>query len=154
MSSIHTVHKTNTQLNVGFSLDADILVKEQTLQFLPSIVAFESRKILIVSEDDSEVQLCQRTLENLNCQIQIANSLPDVIAYSQRFFDWVLISNQVRSFGINFITLLFTYFRANETRQPQQFLFANEKAFPNKQMPCSLLHYQAIDGLMVFRGAA
>jgi hypothetical protein len=145
--TLRKLQNTTIRINLDGILSEEKLAKE--IASKPHL-----RKILIISEDPVEILICQNTFGNLNCEIEVANTLPDVITYSQRFFDWVLISNQVRSFGINFITLLFTRFRSKETSQPQQFLFTNEQAFPAKQIPSSLLQYQALDGLMVLRRAA
>ena len=124
----HTMHEI--QARAGRLQDC---VKGALLHPRPSV--------LIISEDLGEIEQSERKFCKLGYDINIAKTLVEMVKATDHVFDLVMLSTSIKSFGLNFSTLLF--------KETFLLLVTDLKVFGNKQTATALLQHRAADGLVV-----
>ena len=97
--------------------------------------------VLIISEDLGEIEQSERKFGKLGYDINIAKTLVEMVKATDQVFDLVMLSTSIKSFGLNFSTLLF--------KETFLLLVTDLKVFGNKQTATALLQHRAADGLVV-----
>ena len=97
--------------------------------------------VLIISEDLGEIEQSERKFGKLGYDINVAKTLVEMVKATDQVFDLVMLSTSIKSFGLNFSTLLF--------KETFLLLVTDLKVFGNKQTATALLQHRAADGLVV-----
>jgi len=97
--------------------------------------------VLIISEDSSEIEQSERKFGKLGYDINVAKTVVEMIKATDHVFDLVMLSTSIKSFGLNFTTLLF--------KGTFLLLLTDLKIFGDKQTAMALLQHRAADGLVV-----
>ena len=143
-----------TQITKGIYSDpylSDSLEKPLTTKAVKRIRKISTKpRVLIVSEDDVEIKRSENKFRCMGYEIKIVKSLAEIFVVANQFFDLVMVSTSIRSYGLNFISLLFKHSHHLDKDKPQLFLVTDVDSMCDKKMASALLGHQVVDGLIVF----